>query len=106
MDIKNSKYEKLFKFFFDIEKRMPQVAVELQDRRAAEYAAQGLEYISPAELERREIEAQKAEVEANRIADLKTKCAKRGLRLRICQNASATQGITSHISSGRRRVFP
>ncbi len=69
----------LFKFFFDIEKKMPQVSTELQERRVAEYAAQGLEYIPPAELERREIEAQKAETEANRIADLKEKCSKRGL---------------------------
>ena len=58
---------------------MPQVSGELQDRRKAEYAAQGLEYLPPAELERREIEAQKAEVEANRVADLKARCAKRGL---------------------------
>jgi len=68
----------LFKFFFDIEKKMPQVATELQDRRVAEYAAQGLEYLPPAELERREIEAQKAEAEANRIADLKAKCERNG----------------------------
>lgn len=69
----------LFCFFFDIEKKMPQVSKELQDRRVAEYAAQGLEYIPPAELERREIEAQKAVVEENRIADLKKKCEKQGL---------------------------
>jgi len=69
----------IFKFLFDLEKKMPQVSTELQDRRVAEYAAQGLEYIPPAELERREIEAQKADVEANRIADLKEKCAKKGL---------------------------
>ena len=69
----------LFKFFFDIEKKMPTVSKELQDRRVAEYAAMGLEYIPPAEQERREIEAQKADVEANRIADLKAKCEKKGL---------------------------
>ena len=69
----------LFKFFFDIEKKMPQVSAELQDRRVAEYAAHGLEYLPPAELERREIEAQKAEVEANRVADLKARCKKQGL---------------------------
>lgn len=69
----------LFKFFFDIEKKMPQVAHELQERRVAEYAAQGLEYIPADELERREIELQKAEAEADRIADLKTLCEKKGL---------------------------
>ena len=69
----------MFKFLFDIEKKMPTVSRELQDRRVAEYAAQGLEYIPADELERREIEAQKAEVEAARIADLKALCQKKGL---------------------------
>jgi len=69
----------LFKFFFDIEKKMPQVSSELQERRVKEYAEHGLEYIPADELERREIEAQKAETEANRIADLKARCEKKGL---------------------------
>ena len=69
----------VFKFLFDLEKKMPQVSTELQDRRVAEYAAHGMEYLPPAELERREIEAQKAETEANRIADLKARCEKQGL---------------------------
>ncbi len=69
----------IFKFLFDLEKKMPQVSAELQDRRVAEYAAQGLEYLPPAELERREIELQKAETEAARIADLKARCEKQGL---------------------------
>ena len=69
----------IFKFLFDIEKKMPQVSEELQARRVAEYAAMGLEYIPPAELERREIELQKAETEKARIADLKAKCEKKGL---------------------------
>lgn len=69
----------LFKFSFDIEKVMPQVSHELQERRVAEYAAHGLEYIPADELERREIELQEAEAEANRIADLKALCDKKGL---------------------------
>ncbi|MCR5089167.1 MAG: MFS transporter [Oscillospiraceae bacterium] len=69
----------VFKFLFDLEKKMPTVSAELQDRRVAEYAAQGLEYIPPAELERREIEAQKAETESARVADLKALCEKKGL---------------------------
>lgn len=69
----------IFKFLFDLEKKMPQVSTELQDRRVAEYAAQGLEYLPPAELERREIELQKAEAEAARVADLKALCEKKGL---------------------------
>ena len=69
----------VFKFLFDLEKKMPQVSAVLQDRRVAEYAAHGLEYLPPAELERREIEAQKAEAEASRIADLKAMCERKGL---------------------------
>ena len=69
----------VFRFLFDLEKKMPQVSTEQQDRRVAEYAAHGLVYLPPAELERREIEAQKAETEANRIADLKARCEKQEL---------------------------
>lgn len=68
-----------FKFFFDIEKKMPVVSKELQERRVAEYAAQGLEYIPADELERREREAAKVQEEENRIADLKALCEKKGL---------------------------
>lgn len=65
--------------FFDIEKHMPAVSKELENRKIAECAAQGIDYVPASELERREIEQQEAEAEANRIAELKEYCAKRGL---------------------------
>ena len=69
----------VFFFLFDLEKYLPKVSRELQDRKVAECAALGIEYIPADELERREIEAQEAEAEAIRIKELKEKCAKRGL---------------------------
>ena len=69
----------IFLFFFDIEKHMPTVTKELQDRRKAECAALGIEYISAQEQERREIEEQEAKAEEIRISELKEKCEKKGL---------------------------
>ncbi len=69
----------VFLFLFDIEDHMPQVSRELQERRIAEYAALGMEYIPADELERREIEMQQAEAEENRIKDLKALCERKGL---------------------------
>ena len=68
----------IFLRFFDLEKKMPQVAKELQDRKVAEYAAKGMEYIPASELERREIEEQNRIAEENRVKDLREKCAKTG----------------------------
>lgn len=69
----------LFCFAFKIEKDMPRVARELQDRKVAECAKLGIEYIPADELERREIEEQEREAEQIRIRELKEKCAKKGL---------------------------
>lgn len=69
----------VFCFIFDLDKKMPQVSRELQDRRVEEYAALGLEYIPADELQRREIEEQEKEAERNRVEELKEKCAKKGL---------------------------
>lgn len=69
----------VFLFIFDIEKYLPQVSRELQDRKVAECAALGIEYIPADELERREIEEQERIAEENRIKELKETCAKRGL---------------------------
>ncbi|MCR5825999.1 MAG: MFS transporter [Oscillospiraceae bacterium] len=69
----------LFKFFFDIEKKLPQVSRELQERRVAEYAAAGLEYIPSDELERREREEAERQTEETRVKELREKCAKQGL---------------------------
>lgn len=69
----------IFLFFFKLEDDLPTAEKELQDRKVAEYAAKGLVYVTPAELEAREIEAQEKEAEEIRIRELKEKCLKKGL---------------------------
>ncbi|MCR4676198.1 MAG: MFS transporter [Sphaerochaetaceae bacterium] len=69
----------VFLLVFDIEKKMPQVSRELQERRVAECAALGIEYIPADVLQRLEIEQQEKEAEEIRIKELKEKCAKKGL---------------------------
>ena len=69
----------LFMFFFDIDKKMPQVQEELTERKKAECAAKGIPYVSPLEQQREEIAKQQAEAEENRIRELKEKCEKQGL---------------------------
>lgn len=65
--------------FVDVEKKLPQINEELLRRKKEAVLARGEEWIDPAEAER--IEQEKAAVlrEENRIADLKAKCAKKGL---------------------------
>lgn len=65
--------------FVDVEKKLPEINAELLRRKKEAVLARGEEWIDPAELER--IEQEKAAVlrEENRIADLKAKCAKKGL---------------------------
>lgn len=65
--------------FFDAEKKMPNVRQELADRARKAAEARGEVYVSPEEKERLEMEAAAAELEASRIAELKEKCAKKGL---------------------------
>lgn len=69
----------VFCFVFKIEEHLPQVSRELQERKVAECAALGVEYVPADELERREIAEQEAEAEENRVKELKEYCAKRGL---------------------------
>ncbi len=69
----------VFCFIFDLEKHLPQVSRKLQDRKVAECAALGIEYIPADELQRREIEEQERIAEENRVKELKEKCAKKGL---------------------------
>lgn len=69
----------IFLLLFDIEKYLPTVEKELQERKVAECAALGIEYIPADELQRREIEQQEKEAEENRIKELREKCAKKGL---------------------------
>ena len=65
--------------FVDVEKKLPEINAELLRRKKEAVLARGEEWIDPAEAER--IEQEKAAVlrEENRIADLKVKCAKKGL---------------------------
>ena len=69
----------VFLFFFDLEDHLPTVTKELQERRVAECAALGIEYIPAEEKQRREIEEQEKKAEEIRIQELKETCAKKGL---------------------------
>ena len=69
----------IFFFFFDIEKHLPQISHELQERKVAECAALCIEYIPADELERREREEADRMAEEVRVKELKEKCAKQGL---------------------------
>lgn len=65
--------------FFDIDKKMPEIHAELRARAKKAAEDRGEVYISPEEQDRIEIEKAQAEMEEARIADLKEKCAKKGL---------------------------
>ena len=69
----------LFVFFFKIERDMPKVQKALEDKKKAECEAQGIVYIPQSELERQERAKQREEAESNRIAELKERCARKGL---------------------------
>ncbi len=66
-------------FFFDTEKRMPEIHAALQGRARKAAEARGEVYYTPEEQERMEKEAAARELEQQRIADLKEMCAKKGL---------------------------
>lgn len=65
--------------FVDVEKHLPEINAELERRKKEAILARGEEWIEPEELERREKEKLEQEFEANRIADLKEHCARKGL---------------------------
>lgn len=65
--------------FVDVEKKMPAINDELLRRKKEAVLASGGERVSPEEQERREKEEAERESEANRLADLKAYCAKKGL---------------------------
>lgn len=69
----------MFCFVFKIEYDMPVISKELQERKIAECARLGIEYIPADELERREREEAERMTEENRIAELRDYCAKKGL---------------------------
>ncbi len=65
--------------FVDVEKKLPEINGELIRRKKEAVLARGEEWIEPEELERMEHEKAAVIREENRIADLKAKCAKKGL---------------------------
>ena len=65
--------------FFNAEKHMPVVHAELKERRKAAVLARGEEWFDDEEYERLQREEAARVAEENRIADLKEKCAKKGL---------------------------
>lgn len=64
---------------FDLEPRMPEIHKELRARAKKAAEDRGEVYISPEEQDRLEMEAAAKELEEARIAELKEKCAKKGL---------------------------
>lgn len=69
----------IFLPFVDVEKKLPEINAELLRRKKEAVLARGEEWIDPAEAERIEQEKADALREENRIADLKARCAKKGL---------------------------
>lgn len=69
----------IFLPFVDVEKKLPEINAELLRRKKEAVLARGEEWIDPAEAERIEQEKADAIREENRIADLMTKCARKGL---------------------------
>ena len=65
--------------FFTLDKKIPQIRADLENRKKLAAEARGEVYISPEEQDRIEMEKAAKELEENRIADLKAKCAKKGL---------------------------
>ena len=65
--------------FFDFETKMPKIHEELRARAKKAAEDRGEVYVSPEEQDRLEMEAAAKELEEARIAQLKEKCAKKGL---------------------------
>lgn len=65
--------------FVDVEKKLPEINAELLRRKKEAVLARGEEWIDPEEQERLDAEHADAQREANRIADLKAHCQKKGL---------------------------
>ena len=65
--------------FFTLDKKIPQIRADLEERKRLAAEARGEVYVSPEEQDRIEMEKAIRELEENRIADLKAKCARKGL---------------------------
>ncbi len=66
-------------FFFDVEKKMSTISKEITDRHRAKAEARGETYFSSEEMAALEQAENDRIAEENRIAELKEKCAKKGL---------------------------
>lgn len=65
--------------FFDMEKKLPKIHAELRERAKKAAEDRGEVYIAPEEQDRLEMEQAAKEMEESRIAELREKCAKKGL---------------------------
>lgn len=65
--------------FVDVEKKLPTINAELEQRMKEAVLARGEEWVSPEEQEKREAEQAEREHEENRIADLRERCQRKGL---------------------------
>lgn len=65
--------------FIDVEKKLPEINAELLRRKKEAMLAQGKEWVEPEEQDKIEREQAEREHEENRLADLRERCAKKGL---------------------------
>lgn len=65
--------------FVDVEKHLPEINAELLERKKQAVLARGETWIEPTEQERLDAEEAERIHEENRVADLKAKCARKGL---------------------------
>lgn len=65
--------------FYRLDKKLPKMQAEIVERRKAEAAAKGIEYIDPEEAARIEQEEHDRIAEENRVKELRAKCEKKGL---------------------------
>ena len=80
--------------FFDVEKKLPIVHQVLRERLKHAAIERGEEWVEPEEQEKLEKEANDRQAEADRIADLKERCAKKGLNFDV-ENQKYLQKIES-----------
>ncbi|MBQ8995183.1 MAG: MFS transporter [Oscillospiraceae bacterium] len=78
--------------FIDLEKKLPQINKDLQERKKQAVLARGEEWIEPEEQDRIDRENSEREQEENRIRDLKERCAKKGLDFEV-ENEKALKKI-------------
>jgi len=73
-------------FFFTLEKDLPMMQLAIENRHKEEAIARGEVYVSPSELVKKEKEENARIAEEWRLADLKEKCAKKGLDFEVENN--------------------